>query len=56
MIAGVISPSSLSLMQRYCAVQAKANISGIKIHTNMKKHCFRSVEPMSKRHRKEHDK
>lgn len=37
MIAGVITPSSLSLMQRYYCVQAKANMCGINFHIKMKK-------------------
>lgn len=37
MIAGVITPSSLSLMQRYYCVQAKTNMCGINFHIKMKK-------------------
>lgn len=37
MIAGVITPSSLSLMQRYYCVQAKTNMCGINFHIKIKK-------------------
>ena len=39
MIAGVITPSSLSLMQRYYCVQAKTNMCGINFHIKYCKDC-----------------
>ena len=52
MIAGVIYPSSLSLMQRYYCVQAKTNMCGINFHIKMKKHGLQGVQRASRRYRK----
>lgn len=52
MIAGVITPSSLSLMQRYYCVQAKTNMCGINFHIKMKKHGLQGVQRASRRYRK----
>lgn len=52
MIAGVISPSSLSLMQRYYCVQAKTNMCGINFHIKMKKHGLQGAQRANRRYRK----
>ena len=52
MIAGVITPSSLSLMQRYYCVQAKTNMCGINFHIKMKKHGLQGVQRANRRYRK----
>lgn len=52
MIAGVITPSSLSLMQRYYCVQAKTNMCGINFHIKMKKHGLQGAQRANRRYRK----
>lgn len=48
MIAGVITPSSLSLMQRYYCVQAKTNMCGINFHIKMKKQGLQGAKSAQK--------